>query len=153
MSFEPASAAGLRRELEQANVSLNHFLHQQEEATKEVERWRAIVAQLEGTIDLLEKPATSIQKLRPVSQGAPGKPRIRWAKEWPIVLGELKATNVTPTKRQLMDIIQSRYKLSEAYANAIVNGAINKGDLVLRHDRCYLPGEEPTVTATAARVA
>jgi hypothetical protein len=149
MSFEPASAAGLRRELEQANTNLNFHLKEKQTHENEATRWQAIVTQIEATIDLLEKPASAvagIQKLPPVSRGAPGKPRVRWSKAWPLVLGGLKAKNVTPTKRELMVEVQARYKKSEAYSNHIVNGAISSGDLVLRHDRCYLPGQEPTVT-------
>jgi hypothetical protein len=145
------AATGLRRELEQASVNLNHHLKEQQHHADEVTRWQEIVSKLEETIACLESPASAVRKKAPSPAVAreSGAPRIRWAKQWPIVLGELSAKNVVPSKRMLMDIIQSRYKISEQNANAAVNGAIQRGDLLLRQDHCYLPTLEQAQAGAA----
>ncbi|HVI10206.1 MAG TPA: hypothetical protein VND65_18090 [Candidatus Binatia bacterium] len=145
MSFEPASAAGLRHELEQAEANLNHFLEVQRTSAEEVARWQGIVTQLKDTIDMIERPAKAIQKVPAVRRGGVGVPRVRWAKHWPEIPRRMRdaAHGIAPTKRELMNEIRSLHNLTEVNSNRAVNKAINKGELVLLMDRCYLPDQAP----------
>jgi hypothetical protein len=140
VSFEPGNSDGLRRELETARASLNHHLQEKLRHEEEVNRYQLVVDGLEATIMLIENPASAARKRQPKMPEQTGekKKRIRWRLQWPIILTELATKNVVPTKGQLMREIQARFALKDAAANHAVNMAVNRGEIHLRNDKCYL---------------
>lgn len=133
MSFEPTSTDGLRRELAQAEVHLNHYLAERNRVDGEIARWQGVVERMKKVLDLMETPAQ--MKVRATNGN--GKRRcIRWAKQWPDLL---KDGQPVQSKRELIARIRVQYNLTEATANLAVNCANRKGDLVCKMDRMFLP--------------
>lgn len=144
MSFEPANADGIRRELAQAEANVNHHLETVRTHQAEADRWGEVATNLRGVIELLESPAKRAATKNGTVNGQPlrRRPSVRWGKEWPGLFEMLLSEgNPRPTKKQLIERAQRYCCANEMAASQAVYSAIKKGDVLVKLDRCYLPSE------------
>lgn len=139
MVYELASASLLRKELENAEGSLNLHLQAKTQAEAEIERWQQVVDQLKHTISLIESPANvARKKVLPVVKNG------RRATWWGEIEAVLKRLDGPPTRKELMNaVFEKNPQGSFGSITAAVYNAVNSGKVVWKNDRCYLPGTEP----------